>query len=98
MGGVFNCPPVRAFDTDVSKTGWVFFSEDMNRGKWSPAEQELHINILELGKICNTNILQLQKGYSSPCANSISLFSKNGDTKNLLMIQWAKRNMRVFCY
>ena len=72
----------------------VFFSEDMNIGKWSAVEQELHIDILERSKICNTHILQIQKGSSSPCANgqsnSIGLFSTNGDTRNLLMIQEAK--------
>ena len=73
-----------------------FFSEDISGEEiFSHGTGAAHkYTGIDDSKICNTNILQIQKGSSSPCANgqsgSISLISKNGRTRAPPMIQEAK--------
>ena len=54
---------------------------------------------VEDSKICNTYILQVQKGSTSPCTNgqssSISLFGENGRDKKPTHDSGAKRNMGI---
>ena len=68
-------------------------------GVWSRVKQELYINAedsrgarAEGSKFCDTNILQIQKGSSSPCTNQAALvyLVKMGRTRNLLTIQEAR--------
>ena len=95
---VSNFSPGRTFDTArcIKDRLGGFLVEDINRrSKVSSRRGTAYKDTRTAGsKICDTYILQIQKGSNSPCANaqssSISLFGKNGRDKNLSMIQEAK--------
>ena len=99
--------PGRAFDTvrhiDDKLVG--FFSYDISREElFSPRTgAACKYTRTDGSKICNTNVLQIQKRSSSPCtkgkSSSISLFSKSGgeegDDKKSTYGTGGERNMRT---
>ena len=84
---ISNFSPGRTFHTVrcIKDRLGGFLSEDINRTSIvsSRTETAYKYTGIEGSKICDTYILQIQKGSSSPCANEqskqlISLFRKNG--------------------
>ena len=86
---VSNFSPGRTFDTVRCIKDWLrgFLSEDSNRRSMVSCRTATTYKYTraEGSKICDTCILQVQKGSNSPCTNgqssSISLFGKNGRDK-----------------
>ena len=86
---VSNFSPSRTFDTVrcIKDRLGGFLSEDINRRSMvsSRTGTTYKYTRTEGSKICDTYILQIPKGSSSPCTNgqssSISLFGKNGRDK-----------------
>ena len=101
---VSNFSPGRKFDRVIcikDKSGG-FLSEDIHRKSMvsSRTGTAYKYTRTDGSKICNTYILQIQKGPSSPRANgqssSISLFGKNGRDKKPTHHSGGKGNMGIF--
>ena len=100
---ISNFSPGRTFDTVRCIKDWLrgFLSEDSNRRSMVSCRTGTTYKYTraESSKICDTYILQIQKGSNSPCANaqssSISLFGKNGRDKKSFHDSGGKGNMGI---
>ena len=100
---VSNFSPGRTFDTVRCMKDRLggFLSEDISRRSMVSSRTctTYKYTRIEGSKICDTYILQIQKGSSSPCANgqsgSISLFGKNERDKKPTHDSGGKGNMGI---